>query len=135
MRAFQQILTKFSQKPVGKYFNFVKPFSTGNDWSANFGGNGSTEDLGWDEGSNSWSTGLTKEHFDGEVVGRQMGSEPNARSAPSFGSARWTDEEMDLVKELHAENRKGKAFVDGWNERMKDMSVLMKQVTQINLLS
>ncbi|WMV31733.1 hypothetical protein MTR67_025118 [Solanum verrucosum] len=133
MRAFQRILTKFSQNSAGKSlknFNFVKPFSTGNDWSANFGGTGSTEDLGWDAGSNSWSTGLTKEHFDGEVVGRQMGSEPNARSAPSsggFGSARWTDEEMDKVKELHAENRKGKAFVDGWDERMKDMSVLMKQ--------
>ncbi|XP_055811541.1 protein GAMETE CELL DEFECTIVE 1, mitochondrial [Solanum dulcamara] len=136
MRAFQRILTNFSQNPLPKTlknFNFVKPFSTGNDWSANFGGNGSTEDLGWDAGSNSWSTGLTKEHFDGEVVGRQMGSDTNARSAPSsggFGSARWTDEEMDKVKELQAENRKGKAFVDGWDGRMKDMSVLMKQVME-----
>lgn len=137
MRAFQRILTDFSQNPVRttlRNFNFVKPFSTGNDWSANFGGTGSTEDLGWDTSSNSWSTGLTKEHFDGEAVGRQMGSDPNERSAPSsggLGPARWTDEEMDLVKELHAENRKGKAFVDGWDARMKDISVLMKQVKEI----
>lgn len=145
MRALQRILTNLSQNPLPKSlknFNFIKPFSTGNnDWSSNFGGTGSsTEDLGWDVGSNSWSTGLTKEHFDGEVVGRQMGSGPgpvptNVRSGgPSvggFSSARWTDEEMDKVKELQAENRKGKAFVDGWDERMKDISVLMKQVTQI----
>ncbi|KAK4353538.1 hypothetical protein RND71_025732 [Anisodus tanguticus] len=45
-----------------------------------FVGTGSTQDLGWDSGLNSWSTGLTKEHFDGEIVGRQMGSgsRPNA---------------------------------------------------------
>ncbi|XP_016486456.1 protein GAMETE CELL DEFECTIVE 1, mitochondrial [Nicotiana tabacum] len=144
MRALQRILTNLSQNPLPKSlknFNFIKPFSTGNnDWSSNFGGTGSsTEDLGWDVGSNSWSTGLTKEHFDGEVVGRQMGSGPgpvptNVRSGgPSvggFSSARWTDEEMDKVKELQAENRKGKAFVDGWDERMKDISVLMKQVME-----
>lgn len=128
MRAFQRILTNFSQNPLPKNFNFAKPFSSGNDWSTNFG---STEDnLGWDSGSNSWSTGLTKEHFDGEVVGRQMGSGRSAPVSGGFGAARWTDEEMDKVKELQAENRKGKAFVDGWDERMKDMSVLMKQVME-----
>ncbi|MCD7456183.1 hypothetical protein HAX54_030798 [Datura stramonium] len=59
-----------------------------------------------------------------------MGLGLDARSAPSggFGSAWWTDEEMNKVKEPQAENRKGKAFVDGCDERMKDMNVLMKQV-------
>ncbi|KAJ8532447.1 hypothetical protein K7X08_012370 [Anisodus acutangulus] len=138
MRAFQRFLTNFSQNPFHKTLkniNFVKQFSTGNDWSSNFGGSTTEQDLGWDNvgsGSNSWSTGLTKEHFDGEVVGRQMGSGSGRPNAPSggLGSARWTDKEIDKVKELHAENQKGKAFVNGWDDRMKDTSVLMKQVME-----
>ncbi|KAM3283577.1 protein GAMETE CELL DEFECTIVE 1, mitochondrial isoform X1 [Capsicum chacoense] len=124
MRVLQRILTNFPPKPLPKTlknFNFVAPFCTGNDWS----GNNIGSNLGWDSdsGSNSWSTGLTKEHFDGQVVGRQMGpGQPGG-----FGSARWTDEEMEKVKQLEAENRKGKAFVNGWDDRMKDISVLMKQ--------
>lgn len=34
------------------------------------------------------------------------------------------------MKELEAENKKGKAFVDGWGERLREMSVLLKQVRE-----
>ncbi|KAK4855623.1 hypothetical protein QYF36_009142 [Acer negundo] len=36
----------------------------------------------------------------------------------------------DKIKELEAENRKSKAFVDGWGERMREMCVLLKQVQE-----
>ncbi|KAI9196793.1 hypothetical protein LWI28_027072 [Acer negundo] len=36
----------------------------------------------------------------------------------------------DKIKELEAENRKSKAFVDGWGERMREMCVLLKLVQE-----
>ncbi|KAL3498231.1 hypothetical protein ACH5RR_040963 [Cinchona calisaya] len=163
MRALQRLISHISINP-SKNTNFPlknpilfclsKPFSsnppnngTSNDnttgWgSKNFGATGD-DNLGWDVPSSSWSTGLTKEHFDGEVVGQQVspGQGPNqspalteyglgGRGGGRFGPARWTDEEMMKIRELEAENRKGKAFVEGWGERMKEMSVLMKQVRE-----
>ncbi|KAE9453667.1 hypothetical protein C3L33_14441, partial [Rhododendron williamsianum] len=90
----------------------------------------SADELGWDV-SSSWSTGLTKEHFDGEVVGHQITSpSPGAKDniAPQFAST--TSQEIDHLKLMEAENRKAKAYVDGWGERMCEMSVLMKQVRE-----
>ncbi|XP_027149005.1 uncharacterized protein LOC113749453 [Coffea eugenioides] len=109
--------------------------------SGDGGGGGSSDNLGWDNpSSSSWSTGLTKEHFDGEVVGQQvspvLGPNP-ARpeggmgvGGSGMGQARWTDEEMMRIRRLQAENRKSRAFVEGWKNRMVQMSVLMKQVRE-----
>lgn len=139
---------------------FQKPFSTQNDggdketdWTANFGGTGSSghDSLDWDAGHSSWSTGLTKEHFDGEVVGKkvepgtvqsqpatgqiQPGKGGSARPQRSGSSGiRWTDEELDVIKKLEAENRRAKAFVDGWDNRMHETAVLMKQVNTRTIL-
>ncbi|KAK1404947.1 Protein GAMETE CELL DEFECTIVE [Heracleum sosnowskyi] len=98
------------------------------------------DDFWNDTPTTSWSTGLTKEHFDGEVVGRpidpeqqtQSQSQPKAgpTATPQFANARWTEREIDMMKELEAENKKGKAFVDGWGERLREMSVLLKQVRE-----
>lgn len=101
------------------------------DWGKNTGGTKPPDDeLGW-EVSSSWSTGLTKEHFDGEVIGQQITSpSPGARdnTVPKFASPAF--QEVDHLKQLNAENRKAKAFVDGWVERMLETSVLLKQVRE-----
>ncbi|KAJ7947464.1 Ribosomal protein [Quillaja saponaria] len=89
-----------------------------------------TDDLGWDSVS-SWSTGLTKDHFNGEVAGHHVGesvSEVGYTNKPSIVSD--LQEIDDKVKELEAENKKSKAFVDGWDKRMREMSVLLKQVEE-----
>ncbi|KAF5465793.1 hypothetical protein F2P56_015768 [Juglans regia] len=79
-------------------------------------------DLGWDSVS-SWSTGLTKEHFDGEA--------PPSRGDSSHSSVISGLQEIDdKLRELDSENRKSKAFVDGWGERMQETSVLLKQVRE-----
>lgn len=85
---------------------------------------GSAADLGWDSVS-SWSTGLTKDHFDGETVGRQIvpGDAPSPPPPPS-------ETEIDDVVEMERANRRSQAFVDGWGDRMRDVSVLMKQVRE-----
>ncbi|KAL2488586.1 mucin-related [Forsythia ovata] len=157
MQSLQRIFTQLSIKTpnLRVLSDFPKRFSTENgsgnnsndkkepDWAAHFGGSGSSDSdpLGWDMGPSSWSTGLTKEHFDGEVVGQQVepgsdrgrargGGSSQNRTGNWYSEARWTDQEMVRVKELEAENRKGKAFVDGWDDRMKEMTELMKQVRE-----
>jgi hypothetical protein len=86
-------------------------------------GDATSGDLGWDSVS-SWSTGLTKEHFDGEAP-------PPAGGDASHSSVISVLQEIDdKVRELEVENRKSKAYVDGWGERMRETSVLLKQVRE-----
>ncbi|XP_031130957.1 uncharacterized protein LOC116032506 [Ipomoea triloba] len=143
MRGLQRLLlTRLFANPAGKHlsaplkslglFSSDRPFSSGPDkgpeWSTSSGDSKSPDGLGWDVGS-SWSVGLTKEHFDGEVVGKQVHSD-SRRSDSGFGSTRMTDEEMDTLRQLEEETRKSKAFVSGWNSRMEDIGVMMKQVME-----
>lgn len=80
-------------------------------------------DLGWDSVS-SWSTGLTKEHFDGETP------PPSRRDSSHSSVISGLQEIDDKLRELDSENRKSKAFVDGWGDRMQETSVLLKQVRE-----
>ncbi|KDP29435.1 hypothetical protein JCGZ_18356 [Jatropha curcas] len=102
----------------------------GKDWESAFGGTGN-DDLGWDSVS-SWSTGLTKDHFDGEFVSQKTDSSStigglNASETALVSSLQEID---DKIRELEAENKRSKAFVDGWGRRMREMSVLLKQVKE-----
>ncbi|KAL1545079.1 protein GAMETE CELL DEFECTIVE 1, mitochondrial-like [Salvia divinorum] len=118
-----------------------KPFSTHGgggdkeaDWTLHFGGTG-PDLMSWDEGSSSWSTGLTKEHFDGEVVGKKVGAldptHTQTRSRrPAYSDARWTDDELVRMRELEAANCWGKEFVDSWDNKMYETAMLMKQVRE-----
>lgn len=139
---------------------FLAHFSTrdgsGNkepDWATHFGGTGSSgaDSLGWDVGTSSWSTGLTKEHFDGEVIGQKVTPDPpQTQSVPGqpgsraagrsgrdkwYSEATWTDQEMAKMKELEAENRKTKAFLASWDGKMVEMTDLMKQVGEHRFVS
>ncbi|KAI3430201.1 uncharacterized protein J3R85_008225 [Psidium guajava] len=101
---------------------------------------GSFDDGGWDSVS-SWSTGMTKDYFDGEAVGRRTSPSPssgtstnpgqNADSNP-YQSMMISDlqEIEDKLREMDEENRKSKAFVDSWGERLSEISVLLKQVRE-----
>ncbi|GFZ11945.1 hypothetical protein Acr_23g0003300 [Actinidia rufa] len=99
------------------------------EWGNKLGGTKpSDDDLGWDVAS-SWSTGLTKEHFDGEAVGHLVTpGGATEKIVPQFAST--ASQEIDHLKQLEEENRKGKAFVDGWGEKMRETSVLLKQVRE-----
>ncbi|XP_038704003.1 protein GAMETE CELL DEFECTIVE 1, mitochondrial [Tripterygium wilfordii] len=104
----------------------------GNDeWEKAFGG---SDELGWDAVS-SWSTGLTKEHFDGEAVGHSTTSSSDSGGGGGLDASQTAlvsglQEIDDRLRELDAENKKGKAFVDGWGKRLREMSVLLKQVRE-----
>ena len=149
MQILQRVISQFSAAPITSIWRngtqtlnlkvvlSSRMFSTksggGGDpegeWGNKLGGTKpSDDDLGWDVAS-SWSTGLTKEHFDGEAVGHLVtpgGATENI--VPQFAST--TSQEIDHLKQLEEENRKGKAFVDGWGEKMRETSVLLKQVRE-----
>ncbi|XP_028780820.1 uncharacterized protein LOC114737091 [Neltuma alba] len=81
----------------------------GSSWSG-------VDGMEW-ESMSSWSTGLTQQHFNGQVDGQ----------ASVLSSLQDIE---DKLKELEAENQKSRAFVDGWDERMREISVLLKQVQE-----
>ncbi|EEF34629.1 protein GAMETE CELL DEFECTIVE 1, mitochondrial [Ricinus communis] len=105
------------------------------DWGSVVGGSfgeSGSDDLGWDSAS-SWSTGMTKDHFDGQLVGQQTDSSSNVGgglNASETALVSSLQEIDDKMRELEAENKKAKAFVDGWGEKMREMSVLLKQVRE-----
>ncbi|KAJ4900739.1 mucin-related [Raphanus sativus] len=91
-----------------------------------------------------WSTGLSKEHFDGVSVGRQNNNA--AANPPSSDSSSGDvmsklgpreaamvnemNEYDDMIKEIEKENRHSRGFVDGIKQKMMEMSVLLKQVKE-----
>ncbi|CAN1851629.1 Protein GAMETE CELL DEFECTIVE 1, mitochondrial [Linum perenne] len=102
------------------------------EWENAAGGSFSqtgSDDLGWDSVS-SWSTGLTKDHFNGEMVGKVASNTDKGRNASPNAVISELQDIEDKLKELDAENRKGKFFVDGWGERLRETSVLLKQVEE-----
>lgn len=158
MRALLRTLTHLSINANSKtaqlhnprpLLTFQHPFSTQGDggdkeadWTAHFGGAGSSapDPMGWDTAPSSWSTGLTKEHFDGEVVGKRVAPD-SARTQPNRGGsarihpggysdARWTDDEMSIIRELESANRQAKEFVDSWDDKMAETTLWMKQVRE-----
>lgn len=103
-----------------------------NEWdrsvSESFSGT-TSDDLGWDSVS-SWSTGLTKEHFDGEAVGRRTSGGGDSPKSPQSSLVSGLQEIEDRIREIDAENRKNEGFMDKWGERMREMSMLLKQVRE-----
>ncbi|EXC33631.1 hypothetical protein L484_013828 [Morus notabilis] len=112
----RQLVTSraFSEKPSG--------VNDGGDKSAaeTFGGSPS-DGLGWDSVS-SWSIGLTKEHFDGEVAGHR---------APTYSAKIAESQNVDNpVKNLKQEYRRSRKVVGGWDKRMRETAMLLKQVRE-----
>ncbi|KAF8082032.1 hypothetical protein N665_0851s0004 [Sinapis alba] len=119
----------------------------GNGWDIptggdSLGGTGS-DDLGWDNKS-MWSSGFTREHFDGVSVGRKKNTNPSSSDSTGSDSGdvmsklgprevamvNEMNEYDDLLKEIDQDNKESKAFVDGIKNRMMEISVLLKQVRE-----
>lgn len=127
--AYQLRAQVFSAKAGGGDGNAGK-----DDWESGMGGSfgGNGNDLGWDSVS-SWSTGLTKDHFDGELEGQKTGSSSTVGGgldASQTALVSSLQEIDDKIRELDDENKKSRVFVDGWGERLREISVLLKQVRE-----
>lgn len=103
------------------------------DWVSSFKGTSgfsgtSSDGFSWDSAS-SWSTGMTKDQFDGQaIIGQQVG--PSAAKGEPDKPQSTEDEDDDLVKLFAEDNRKGEEYMNGWVGRMTETSVLMKQVLE-----
>nr|AGT17444.1 Ribosomal protein L20 [Saccharum hybrid cultivar R570] len=117
----------------------------GDEWGASsFPGGGSGEGGGGggggDEWGSTWSTGLTKDHFDGSSpsVGRPVASPSVGHPVPSQSApvsreraaVRSMDEWDEMIRDLERSNVEAKAFVDSWDDRMRETCALLKQVRE-----
>ncbi|PKU64007.1 uncharacterized protein LOC110099056 [Dendrobium catenatum] len=97
------------------------------------GGSEPLSSFDWGEAS-SWSTGLTKDHFDGEAVGRQLvpGQSPPPQTGKSTAmeEAARMDDLDEFLRMVEKDNKKDKAFVDGWKDRMIETCQFLKQVRE-----
>ncbi|CAH8353960.1 unnamed protein product [Eruca vesicaria subsp. sativa] len=112
--------------------------SNDNGWDIPTGGESFSSDLDWDHKS-MWSTGLSKDHFDGVSVGRQNtppssddgGSNVMSKLGPrEVAMVNEMNEYDDMIKEIEKDNKHSRVFVDGIKQKMMEMSVLLKQVKE-----
>lgn len=93
---------------------------------------------GVDWGSEStWSSGFTKEHFDGEAVGHKVGgNDGSTGGGGAIGSSQlaptsWNDDEVKKLRKMAAESsRRDAEFASKWKDRLRETSSLMKQVIE-----
>lgn len=104
---------------------------TSSDKSQTEGGANPLSGLDWGEAS-TWSTGLTKDHFDGEAVGRQVvpGESPPPKKSSAMEEAARLDDLDEMLRVVERDNKKDKAFVEGWKDRMIETCQLLKQVRE-----
>ncbi|XP_066309827.1 protein GAMETE CELL DEFECTIVE 1, mitochondrial-like [Miscanthus floridulus] len=115
----------------------------GDEWGASSfpgGGSGEGGGGGGDEWGSTWSTGLTKDHFDGSSpsVGRPVPSPSVGHPVPSQSApvsreqaaVRSMDEWDEMIRDLERSNVEAKAFVDSWDDRMRETCALLKQVRE-----
>ncbi|RZC74318.1 hypothetical protein C5167_049796 [Papaver somniferum] len=107
-------------KPWGNTGSSTAPVGSNNDWDS----------------ASSWSTGITKEHLDGEAIGHQSTAETGSAkpkpsvSSPSLSNVAEADSYDEIADLLGKERRKSEEFVRGWGERMKETTQLLKQVME-----
>ena len=84
---------------------------------------------GGDEWGSSWSTGITKDHFDGSAsaVGRPS---PSAPVSKELAAGRTMDEEDEILRSVDRDNKEGRAYVDSWDKRFQETCELLKQVRE-----
>ncbi|VAH65032.1 unnamed protein product [Triticum turgidum subsp. durum] len=82
-----------------------------------------------DEWGSSWSTGITKDHFDGSAsaVGRPS---PSAPVSKELAAVRTMDEEDEILRSVDRDNKEGRAYVDSWDKRFHETCELLKQVRE-----
>ncbi|KAJ4850912.1 hypothetical protein Tsubulata_046116 [Turnera subulata] len=161
MQSINRIISRFSSSSLSSYGNssavrilkekavigrcgFSAAAGGGNEgkdeWESAIGGGGggglggSSDDLGWDTAS-SWSTGMTKEHFDGEVVGQRAadsgaGAGVGGGGRDPYSAARGLQEVKDAEENLKKFGVETKKFVDSLDGRMEEMNYLMRQVVE-----
>ncbi|CAM8919373.1 unnamed protein product [Rhodiola kirilowii] len=103
---------------------------SGNDGNGIFGGT-TSDNQDWGSGSSSWSTGLTKEQIDGQVIGRQVGSDSSADVESPLPAAisKW-DKMVTALEDAGRQGQGKKPFGDTLGDLMTETSQLLKQAKE-----
>uniref|UniRef100_A0A7N0ZXB7 Uncharacterized protein n=1 Tax=Kalanchoe fedtschenkoi TaxID=63787 RepID=A0A7N0ZXB7_KALFE len=83
-----------------------------------------SDDSGWGSG---WSTGLTKEHFEGQAVGRQVDSTAATHNPAAL--SKW-DRMAECLKEAGRQGQGKKPFGDTLGDLMMEIPPLLKQAKE-----
>ncbi|KAL8208649.1 hypothetical protein R6Q57_008061 [Mikania cordata] len=131
-RAICQLSTNSRATQLKSVMNTVAcNFLLNNRFLSTSGGNEGEVDWG---SESTWSSGLTKEHFDGEVVGQKVGDTAGELAGGVGGGAALAlshEEDLENIRRLAAAaSRKDAEFAGKWKERMHETNVLMKQVIE-----
>ncbi|MBA0737860.1 hypothetical protein Gogos_011299 [Gossypium gossypioides] len=122
MHNLRHLISRLSstKKPISLQF---EPFRALGSRAFSSTSDGS-DNLDWGTAS-SWSSRLTKDHFDGTIT-------PQAGTGDADQSIQLMDIEnvSDAVKKWNADDKKFKEFTDGWEDRLLETSVLLKQVLE-----
>ncbi|CAM8915484.1 unnamed protein product [Rhodiola kirilowii] len=103
---------------------------SGNDGNGIFGGT-TSDNQDWGSGSSSWSTGITKEQIDGQVIGRQVGSDSSADvESPSPAAISKWDKMVTALEDAGRQGQGKKPFGDTLGDLMTETSQLLKQAKE-----
>ncbi|KAK9059547.1 hypothetical protein SSX86_020251 [Deinandra increscens subsp. villosa] len=134
-RAISQLLTNSRATQLKSVTNSATyNFVFNNRFLSTKGGNGGEVDWG---SESTWSSGLTKDHFDGEVVGQKVEGVDGAPAGGVGGVGAKTtldsshEDDFEKIRRLAAAaSRKDGEFASKWKDRMRETNVLMKQVIE-----
>jgi hypothetical protein len=100
------------------------PCGGGDEWDISFVPSGGGGGGDW---ASTWSTGLTKDHFDGSSppVGRPV-PPPSDSLSNKLAAVRAMDAEEELMRDLERDNLESKAYVDSWDDRMTETCALLR---------
>nr|XP_043622570.1 protein GAMETE CELL DEFECTIVE 1, mitochondrial [Erigeron canadensis] len=149
MRSLARVISQLTTNLGATQLNTVTKsvacnFISSSRYLSTKGGNGG--DIDWGSES-TWSSGLTKEHFDGEdeeqkvedsnssvsggKVGGGVGGGKGASGSTRFASANENEDDLEQIRKLADQAfREDNAFANKYKERMREINVLMKQIME-----
>lgn len=137
-RAISQLSTN-SRATQLKTITNSSPYNFSRFLSTNKGNEGDNIDWG---SESTWSSGFTKDHFDGEVVGHKVGGNDGgvtggiggggggAIGSSQLPPASYDSEMKKLRKKASEASRRASEYANKWKERLHETSSLMKQVIE-----
>ncbi|KAL9236771.1 hypothetical protein vseg_011404 [Gypsophila vaccaria] len=131
--------SSLSYKNLPKYLNLLSISSPRRLFTVDGGAGNGDGAFRWDDSSSSsttWSTGLTKDHFDGDAVGHQVGGGGVGKTAAegtegaegAEGGGVKMNRMTEVLAEVEGKMRRENEVVSGWEEKEKEVRQLLRQV-------
>ncbi|XP_076915619.1 protein GAMETE CELL DEFECTIVE 1, mitochondrial-like [Bidens hawaiensis] len=135
MRSLSRVLSQLSLNARSTPVSNTVSYTSARFLSTKGGGKKGEVDWG---SESTWSSGPTKDHFDGEVVaekvtdtaGGDTGGVPGSGVRRKALDSSHEDDLEKIRKQAAAASRRDGEFASKWKERLRETTVLMKQVIE-----